>query len=90
MSREAVEDVKGHGTMPQGVVGLLEGLRAADHAAVLEWDGRCEVVRMDVPGRRRGCTGRGGWAPADARAVPGARGGAAPGQPYPGPAPGWY
>jgi hypothetical protein len=54
MSREAVEDVKGHGTMPQGVVGLLEGLRAADHAAVLEWDGRYELVRMDVPGEEAG------------------------------------
>ena len=54
MSREAVEDVKGHGTMPEGVVRLLEGLRAADHAAVLEWDGRYEVVRMDVPGEEAG------------------------------------
>lgn len=54
MSREAVDDVKGHGTMPQGVVGLLEGLQAADHAAVLEWDGRYEVVRMDVPGEEAG------------------------------------
>lgn len=65
MSREAVEDVKGHGTMPEGVVRLLEGLRAADHAAVLEWDGRHEVVRMDVPSeeaemyRTRGVGGEG-------------------------------
>ena len=54
MSRKAVEDVKGRGMMPQGVVRLLKGLRAADHVAVLEWDGRYEVVRMDVPPEEAG------------------------------------
>jgi len=54
MSREAVEDVRGHGTMPGDVVQLLEGLRAVDHLALLEWDGRYEVVRMDVPAEEAG------------------------------------
>ena len=48
MSREAVEDVRGHGSIPGDVVALLEGLRPADHLALLEWDGRHELVRMDV------------------------------------------
>ena len=60
MSREAVEDVRGHGTMPQGVVGLLEGLRAADHLAVLEWDGGMRWCAWTCRARRRGCIGRGG------------------------------
>jgi hypothetical protein len=50
MAREAVEDVRRHGRVPEKVAGLIEGLRPADHVAILEWDGRYEVVRMDVAG----------------------------------------
>lgn len=49
MSREAVEDVRQHGQVPAQLVRLIEGLRAPDHLVVLEWDGRYEVVRMEVP-----------------------------------------
>jgi type IV secretory pathway VirB4 component len=48
MSREAADDVRGHGAIPDDVLRLLEGLRPADHLALLQWDGRHEVVRMDV------------------------------------------
>jgi hypothetical protein len=54
MSREAVEDVRRHGKVPEEVVRLVEGLRPADHVAVLEWDGRYEVVRMDVAAEEAG------------------------------------
>ena len=48
MAREAVEDIRRHGRVPEQMARLIEGLRPADHVAVLEWDGRYEVVRMDV------------------------------------------
>ncbi len=54
MAREAVEDVRRQGKVPEEVARLIEGLRLAGHVAVLEWDGRYEVVRMDVAAEEAG------------------------------------
>jgi nitroreductase len=57
-AREAAEGIRRHGKVPEEVAGLIEGLRPADHVPVLEWDGRYEVVRMDVAAEEVGmyCT----------------------------------
>lgn len=54
MAREAVQDVRRHGKVPEEVARLIEGLWPADHVAVLEWDGRYDVVRMDVAAEEAG------------------------------------